>query len=186
MVRIVAWDRHNILATLPDIITQYKYKMDTHMPGDTSPRTVRFLLVEDDADHAELVRRAIKDNRIANELTHVSDAQQAFQMLKQEPPYTDFPRPDVVLLDLKLPRMSGLELLDAIKRTPELSSIPVVVMTTSAAEADRTSAYTFNANSYLVKPLDFDRFRQMVHDLQLYWSVWNLPASDSTASTARA
>src|SRR5690606_24500907 len=90
--------------------------------------------------------------------------------------FADVRRPDVILLDLKLPKVNGHEVLAAIKDDPDLCSIPVVVLTTSSAETDRLKAYRHHANSYLVKPINFSRFRQMVSDLSLYWGVWNQPS----------
>ncbi len=137
---------------------------------------VRFLLVEDDEDHAELVRRAMRDNRVANEIVHVRDGEAALRYLRKESPYDDARRPDVILLDLKLPRMNGHEVLAALKADSSLKAIPVIVLSTSLADADRAKAYAASANSYLVKPLDFDTFRKMIRDVQMYWAVWNKPS----------
>lgn len=139
----------------------------------TSPKMVSFLLVEDDDDHAQLVIRSLENSRVTNEITHVRDGAEALAYLFQRGPYQGRRLPDVVLLDLKLPKVDGHEVLRQIKRDPELQMIPVVVLTTSAAEADTEMAYKEYANSYLVKPLDFDSFRKMAEDLKLYWSVWN-------------
>lgn len=136
-------------------------------------RMIRFLLVEDDDDHAQLVIRSLARARVGNEVDHVADGESAVNYLKKRGEFADRPRPDVVLLDLKLPRLDGHEVLEKIKEDPNLHSIPVVVMTTSDAEVDRMRAYQHCANSYLVKPIDFDKFRQMVNDLSLYWGVWN-------------
>ena len=142
-------------------------------------RAVRFLLVEDDVDHAYVVRRTIERERIRNEITHATDGSIAMQMLRREAPYEEQSRPDIILLDLKMPVMDGHEVLEAIKKDPDLQTIPVVIMTTSNAESDRERAYKLQANSYVVKPLDFDRFRQLVKDLALYWSVWNEPTTEN-------
>lgn len=138
-------------------------------------RIVHFLLVEDDDAHAELIMMALAQNRVTNTVFRVSDGEEALAYLRHRPPYADCPRPDVVLLDLKLPRVDGHEVLQHLKDDPDLSLIPVVVLTTSAAEADRARAYQNHANSYLVKPVDFDKFNQMVQDLKLYWCIWNQP-----------
>ena len=145
------------------------------MQTSTHQNPVRFLLVEDDEDHAVLIQRAMKENRIANALEHCADGASAMKYLRREPPYEAARRPDVVLLDLKLPIMDGHEVLDAIKSDDRLKSIPVVVLTTSQAESDRARAYARNANSYLVKPIDFQRFNNMIQDLKMYWAVWNQP-----------
>jgi len=138
-------------------------------------RLINFLLVEDDDDHAELVLRVLKKRRVANELDRVKDGVEAIAFLRNEGEYENAPRPDIVLLDLKLPRRDGFEVLKEIREDPEISSLPVVILTTSSAEIDRVKAYTYHANSYLKKPLDFDQFRKMVEDLCLYWGVWNEP-----------
>jgi CheY-like chemotaxis protein len=141
-------------------------------------RLLHFLLVEDDDDHAAIVLRTLQRNRISNTVDRVADGEQALAYLRQQPPYADRPRPDVILLDLKLPRLDGHEVLSTIKSEPGLRTIPTVVLTTSDAEIDRHRAYDNHANSYLVKPVDFQRFRQMVEDLNLYWGVWNRPSAD--------
>lgn len=140
-----------------------------------SARPVRFLLVEDDDSHAELVELALEENRVVNHLSRVRDGTEALAYLRQQPPFENQPRPDVVLLDLKLPSLDGHEVLRIVKNDDSLKSIPVVVLTTSAAEADRAKAYMEHANSYVVKPIDFTQFHRMVRDLQLYWSAWNAP-----------
>src|SRR5690606_31762487 len=94
--------------------------------------------------------------------------------LRRQGAHAEAERPDVVLLDLKLPKVDGLEVLAAIRADEELRDLPVVVLTTSDAEADRERAYEHHVNSYLVKPVDFEKFRQMVNDLSLYWGVWNV------------
>jgi CheY-like chemotaxis protein len=134
---------------------------------------LKFLLVEDDDDHAAFVLRTLQRNRVANRVDRVADGATALAYLRGEAPYTQRPRPDLVLLDLKLPRVDGHEVLAAIKSHPDLRTIPVVVLTTSDAETDRARAYRNHANSYLVKPINFARFRQLVHDLSLYWGIWN-------------
>ena len=138
-------------------------------------KPLHFLLVEDDEDHANLVQMALADNRVANTVDHVLDGAAALCYVRREAPYEDRGRPDVILLDLKLPKLDGHEVLAQLKEDSDLRSIPVVVLTSSEAEADRAKAYLRHANSYLTKPLDFDRFHQMIQDLKYYWSVWNQP-----------
>jgi CheY-like chemotaxis protein len=140
------------------------------------PELLHFLLVEDDDAHALIAMRTLQRNRVANTIDRVADGEAALAYLRRQPPYADRPRPDVILLDLKLPRVDGHEVLAGIKEDPDLRDIPVVVLTTSDAETDRMRAYSHHANSYLVKPIDFERFRQMVDDLCLYWGVWNRPS----------
>lgn len=147
-------------------------------------RPVHFLLVEDDDAHAELIKMALEENRVSNTLIRVGDGVEAMEFLRASDGYGDRRLPDVVLLDLKLPRMDGLEVLAAIKGDAKLKMLPVVILTTSAAEIDRARAYAHHANSYVVKPLDFTVFHQMVKDLQLYWSAWNEPPPASVPGAA--
>jgi CheY-like chemotaxis protein len=143
--------------------------------ADKPARLMNLLLVEDDDDHAEILLRTFQKNRIANTITRVKDGEAALAVLNKQDGYENVPRPDIILLDLKLPRLDGHELLKIIKTDPNLLSIPVVVLTTSDADADRERAYEYHANSYIVKPVNFSRFRQLVHDLSLYWGVWSPP-----------
>ncbi|MBI5444103.1 MAG: response regulator [Deltaproteobacteria bacterium] len=137
---------------------------------------VIILLVEDDPAHAEIVRRNFEKSRIANRLYQVGDGQSALDFLHHRAEFGDLetsPRPGLVLLDLRLPKVDGLEVLRRIKLSPELSSIPVVILTTSAAEADMVKAYDLHANSYLVKPVDFPQFVTLLETLGYYWLAWN-------------
>ena len=141
----------------------------------TQPRLVHFLLVEDDDDHATLIMRSLQRSRVSNQVDRVKDGEAALAYLKQQGEFAGR-RPDVVLLDLKLPRVDGHEVLRQIKEDESLRYIPFVVLPTSQPEVDRARAYEHHANSYLVKPVNFDRFQQMIEDLNLYWGVWNMPA----------
>lgn len=147
----------------------------------TSPDPVVVLLVEDNLDHTELITRVLNDHRIPNRIIHVADGEAALNYLHRQAQFADpaiSPRPHVVLLDLNLPRLSGLEVLQAMKTDAAISHIPVVVVTTSRAESDLRLAYQFHANSYLVKPVDFEQFSRMLNDLGDYWLEWNqLPQS---------
>ncbi|MEO8494946.1 MAG: response regulator [Planctomycetota bacterium] len=138
-------------------------------------RRTSFLLVEDDDIHAHLVMRSLEKSRVSNEIVRVADGAEAMLYLRGEGKFADRQLPDVVLLDLKLPKVDGHQVLSFIKEDERLKLIPVVVMTTSNEESDRAKAYQHHANSYVVKPMDFDKFRQLVTDLCLYWSVWNEP-----------
>ena len=134
------------------------------------------LLVEDNLPHAELVKRSLEGHEIANKIYHVSDGEAALAYLFRQGVYADpatSPRPHVVLLDLRLPKVSGLDVLREIKTSNHLCTIPVVVLTTSTAERDVVSAYAQHANSYLVKPVDFAAFTRLMHDLGFYWLLWN-------------
>ena len=134
------------------------------------------LHVEDNTDHAELVVRTLRKHRVANELHVVGDGEKALDYLFRRDEFEapeKSPRPSVVLLDLRLPKVDGLEVLRIIKTTKELSRIPVVVLTSSEAETDMAKAYDFHANSYLVKPIGFDDFTEMMEHLGFYWLSWN-------------
>ncbi len=137
---------------------------------------VLVMLVEDNVDHAELVMRTLTEHRVANRIRHFVDGQTALDYLLRHEPYTDpaaSPRPHVILLDLRLPRVDGLEVLKTIKETDELRHIPVVVLTTSEAERDVARAYDNHANSYLVKPVGYEAFNELMQDLGFYWLGWN-------------
>ncbi|MEM9082297.1 MAG: response regulator [Planctomycetota bacterium] len=137
----------------------------------------RFLLVEDDQSHADLIRMAFDDNNIANSLEHVDDGEKAIRYLKGEAEYASRQLPDIILLDVRLPKLDGHEVLRFIKSDEQLNVIPVVMLTTSDAEVDRTKAYQEHVNSYLTKPVDFDQFQKMIKDLEFYWAIWNSPPS---------
>jgi CheY-like chemotaxis protein len=137
---------------------------------------ILILLVEDNEDHAELVRRSLAQNRVANRIIWVDNGEKALHYLFRQGMYKDpveSPRPSLVLLDLRLPRVDGLEVLSRIKQDIKLQQIPVVILTSSAAETDIAKAYEFHANSYVVKPVDFLKFTQLMDDLGFYWLGWN-------------
>lgn len=141
-------------------------------------RALRILLVEDNADHAELIKRSFEEHRVGNELIHLDDGEKAVDYLKRRGEYASpesSPRPDVVLLDLRLPRVDGLEVLREIKTTDGLRKIPVVVLTTSDTETDIARAYDLHANAYLVKPVGFTEFLDLMRDMGFFWLVWNKP-----------
>jgi CheY-like chemotaxis protein len=137
----------------------------------TSPR--RFLLVEDDDDHAEIVIRSLKKEKTQKHIDRALDGVEALQYLRGEGPFRGIELPDIILLDLKLPKVDGHEVLAKIKTDEKLRLIPVIILTTSDAEVDRVRAYQLHANSYLVKPLNAEQFNQMVQDMSLYWGIWN-------------
>ena len=134
------------------------------------------MLVEDNADHAELVIRTLEEHRIANKVRHFLDGQSALDYLFHRGEFSNpsaNARPHVILLDLRLPRVDGIDVLKAIKEDDHLKSIPVVVLTTSEAEKDVAKAYYNHANSYLVKPVGFEEFKRLMDDLGFYWLSWN-------------
>jgi len=137
---------------------------------------ITILLVEDDLAHAEIVRRNLATFRVANRMIHVEDGQAALDYLFRQDPYADtqaHSRPDLVLLDLRLPKVDGLEVLRRIREDEQLKGLPTVVLTTSSAEADVVRAYTQGISSYLVKPVDFDKFTKLMEAFDFYWLAWN-------------
>jgi CheY-like chemotaxis protein len=150
-----------------------------------NPESVTILLVEDNRDHAELILRSMRENNVPGRIEHVSDGEAALRYLFRRGEYEDeakSPRPNLVLLDLRLPRIDGLEVLREIKNAAELQQIPAVILTTSDAERDVARAYAHHANSYLVKPVDFDKFDGLMRDLGGYWLGWNRQPEDGQAS----
>lgn len=134
------------------------------------------LLVEDNPDHAELVRRSLAEHRVVNQIRILTDGQSALEYLFRRGAFSDpasSPRPHLVLLDLRLPRVDGLDVLKAIKQDEELHTIPVVVLTTSETERDVSAAYRHYVNSYLVKPIGYEDFNKLMKDLGFYWLGWN-------------
>ncbi len=134
------------------------------------------LLVEDNPDHAELVKRSFKNHRVLNKIYHVWDGEEALDYLFRRGNFADaekHPRPHLILLDLRLPKIDGLEVLEEIKKSEDLRCIPVVVLTSSEAEKDVVKAYNNYVNSYVVKPLDFEKFTQLMDSVGFYWLAWN-------------
>jgi CheY-like chemotaxis protein len=139
-------------------------------------KVIDVLLVEDDPGDVLMTREAFEDHKIHNQLHVVSNGVDALAFLRREGDYADAPVPDLVLLDLNLPRMDGREVLAAIKGDPGLRQIPVVVLTTSDLEADVTRSYSLHANAYVTKPVDFDRFVDVVRQIDNFFvSVVRLP-----------
>jgi CheY-like chemotaxis protein len=142
----------------------------------TQPPGLVVLLVEDNPDHEELVRRAFTERAAPVDLRVVRHGEEALDYLLRRGEYQDTrrsPRPRLILLDLRLPRVDGLDVLAAVKSSAELRSIPAVVLTTSEAEPDVARAYELHANSYLVKPVDFERFEDLVGKVESYWLTLN-------------
>lgn len=134
------------------------------------------LMVEDNVDHAELILRCFEEHRIANRIVHVTDGEAALNYLQGEGEYSDRaanPLPSVILLDLRIPKVDGLQVLTQIKHDEELKHIPVVVLSSSENEKDILTAYKNYVNSYVVKPLDYDKFIRLMEELNFYWLGWN-------------
>ena len=139
-------------------------------------KPIDLLLVEDDPGDVLMTREAFSENKVANRLAVVADGVDAMAFLRKEGEYADAPTPDLVLLDLNLPRMDGREVLAAMKSDDELRRIPVVVLTTSEAEEDVLRSYSLHANAYVTKPVDFERFIDVVRQIDDFFvSVVRLP-----------
>jgi chemotaxis family two-component system response regulator Rcp1 len=134
-----------------------------------SSNAIDILLVEDDSGDVRLTREALKEAEVKNELHVVKDGVEAMAFLRHEGRYADAATPGLVLLDLNLPRKSGKEVLAEIKGDPALKHIPVVVLTSSKSEAEIARAYSLHANCYIVKPVDLDRFLEVVRTINLFW-----------------
>ncbi len=139
-------------------------------------RPIEVLLVEDNPGDVRLTREALKDGKVWNNLHVVEDGEAAIAYARHAPPYADMPRPDLILLDLNLPKRDGREVLAMLKADEDLRRIPVVVLTTSSAEQDILKAYNLNANCYITKPVDFDQFIGVVKAVEEFWlTIVKLP-----------
>lgn len=140
---------------------------------------VDVLLVEDDPGDVLMTREAFEHYRIRNELHVVGDGQQALHFLRRDGDYADAPRPGLILLDLNLPRRNGHEVLAELKSDPDLLTIPVVVLTTSQAEEDILRSYSLHANAYISKPVDFERFIDVVRQIDdFFLTLVKLPGKN--------
>ena len=137
---------------------------------------IEILLVEDNPGDIRLTLEAFKDSKVCNNMHVVQDGVEALAFLRQEGDYANKPRPDVILLDLNLPKKDGREVLAEIKQDPALKRIPVVILTTSDAEQDVVKTYNLHANCYITKPVDLERFMTVVKSIETFWfSVVKLP-----------
>ena len=132
-------------------------------------RPVEILLVEDNDVDIELTREALRESKLSNHLNVVEDGEEALKYLKGEAPFHNFPKPDLILLDLNLPNMDGREVLAEIKKDENLRRIPVVVLTVSKDEQDILSVYNLHANCYITKPVDFEQFTSIVKSIENFW-----------------
>ena len=139
-------------------------------------RPIEILLVEDSPSDTDLTVEALAAAKVTNRLSIVEDGVQAMEFLRRQGQYAQAPRPDLILLDLNLPRKDGREVLAEIRSDEKLTSIPVVVLTTSQAEQDVVRAYTLHANCYITKPVDFRQFLEVIEAIEGFWlSVVKLP-----------
>jgi len=137
---------------------------------------IKILLVEDNPGDARLAEEALKESKVRNNLHHVADGVEAMRFLRRQDEYAGVSPPDLILLDLNLPRKDGREVLAEVKEDPNLRSVPVVVLTTSEAERDLVKSYDLHANAYVVKPIDLERFIEIVQAIEHFWfSVVKLP-----------
>ena len=144
-------------------------------------RPIEILLVEDSPSDSELTLEALKDFKVRNHVSVVEDGVLAMQFLRREGPYATAPRPDLIMLDLNLPRKDGREVLADIKGDDHLKTIPIVVLTTSRADQDILRAYQLNANCYINKPVDFNQFLEVVRSIESFWLfVVTLPPAPKT------
>jgi CheY-like chemotaxis protein len=147
------------------------------MTFNTPLRPVEILLVEDSPSDADLTEEALSDGKVLNHLHWVEDGVEALAFLRRQGKYADAPRPDLILLDLNLPKKDGRDVLAQIKADPRLKLIPVIVLTTSAAERDILKTYELNANCYVTKPIDLEQFISVVKLIETFWlAVVKLPS----------
>ena len=132
-------------------------------------KPIEILLVEDSPSDTDLTLEALKDFKVCNHVTVVEDGVQAIQFLRRQGPFAQAPRPDLIMLDLNLPRKDGREVLAEIKHDDQLKTIPIVVLTTSRADQDILRAYQLNANCYINKPVDFNQFLEVVRSIESFW-----------------
>jgi CheY-like chemotaxis protein len=143
---------------------------------ETAAMPIEILLVEDSAGDVRLTREALRDAKVQNNLHVACDGIEATAFLQQQGKHVNAPRPDLILLDLNLPKKGGREVLEDIKRDPSLRSIPVVILTTSSAEEDILKSYQLHANCYITKPVDLDQFLKVVRTIDNFWlAIVKLP-----------
>ncbi|MFA5144319.1 MAG: response regulator [Candidatus Omnitrophota bacterium] len=138
---------------------------------------IKILLVEDNLDDVEITRRALKDAKVLNKLWIVRDGEEALDFLYRKNQYKDpdsSPRPGLIMLDINLPKINGLEVLKRIKQNSKLKRIPVVVLTVSKRDEDIIRAYDCNCNSFIQKPVEFEKFVDVIRQIELYWGLLNL------------
>ena len=150
---------------------------DQSEEGSRHGDSVDILLAEDNPNDIELTKRAFEKGKITNTLHVVNDGIEAMAFLRQEGDYADAPRPDIILLDLEMPRKDGKEVLAELESDPELTQIPVVVLTSSEAERDIVESYKHSANAYLNKPVGYQEFQEIVRQIETFWfEVVKLPS----------
>ncbi len=134
-----------------------------------SCRPIEILLVEDNPGDVRLTKEALKEGKVVNNLHTVEDGEEAMAYLRRQSPYAQATRPDLILLDLNLPKKSGREVLEEIKEDPDLRRIPVVILTISEAEQDIIKSYNLHANCYITKPVNLEQFMEVVQSIENFW-----------------
>ncbi|MBR57447.1 MAG: hypothetical protein CMH54_05235 [Myxococcales bacterium] len=148
-------------------------------------RPIELLLVEDNAADVALTEEAFEESSRSVTIVHMDNGADALSYLQKEAPHTDRKRPDIILLDLNLPRLDGWGVLDFVKSNPELRTIPVVVLTTSIAPTDIARAYSLHANAYMAKPFDLQQFFDLIHNFESFWfDTVTLPTMSESESGA--
>ncbi len=148
--------------------------------NSTDWRSIEILLIEDNPGDVDLTKEALQDAKVRNRLHVVDDGAKAVDFLYKRGEYADVPRPDIILLDLNLPKKDGRQVLEEIKADPQLAEIPVVILTTSQAEEDILRSYQLHANCYITKPVDFKQFMHVVKSIEEFWlTVVKLPKRKS-------
>jgi chemotaxis family two-component system response regulator Rcp1 len=141
-------------------------------------KEIHILLVDDNEGDILLTREALEDAKIVNRVSVATDGMEAIRFLKKAPPFADSDTPDLILLDINLPKMDGKEVLSIIKNDPDLKRIPVIMLTTSSSEKDILASYDNYANCYITKPVDLERFMEVVRTIEDFWiSIVKLPKS---------
>jgi CheY-like chemotaxis protein len=141
-------------------------------------KPIEILLVEDNPDEAEWTQEALRGGKVRNRIHWVQDGEEAMAFLRREGPYARVPRPDLILLDIYMPRKNGQEVLEEVKRDPDLKRIPVVIMTSSDDDKEILRAYDHYANCFVTKPIDMDKFMEAVRSIEDFWlTVVRLPAA---------
>ncbi len=141
---------------------------------------VEILLVEDNPGDVRLTREALRDAKVLNRMSVAQDGVEALAFLRRQGPYADAPRPELILLDLNLPKKDGREVLEEIKQDPDLKRIPVVILTTSQAEQDIIRTYNLHANCYVSKPVDLDQFITVIKSIEDFWlTIVKLPPNEA-------
>lgn len=145
------------------------------------PRPIRILMAEDSPSDAALAKEAFKNGKLLNELVIVGDGEECIEYLKKEGQYKDATRPDVLLLDLNMPKKNGLEVLADIKKNDDLKTIPVIILTTSESEHDIIKSYQLQASTYITKPVEFENFLEVAKQIkEFYFHVVTLPPNGDT------